>query len=71
MNYFPASPITAWPEDAPDGCLSIEDLIFECGLNLSAESAFMRSIAYRNGEPMVCLSCGRQTSADGGTHCGH
>lgn len=41
------------------------------GTSLDAERAIVRSQAYRNGEPMVCLSCAAQTDPYGNLPCGH
>jgi len=71
MNYFPSSPIPAWPDPLPDGWTTIDSLIFDLGLNLSAAGAQVRSDLYRNGEPMVCIACGSLTTANGDILCGH
>jgi hypothetical protein len=33
--------------------------------------AKLRSYLYREGDPMVCLSCGAKTDSIGGLPCGH
>ena len=43
----------------------------EPGESLDAESAIVRSKRYRDGEPMVCLSCAAQTDPYGNLPCGH
>jgi hypothetical protein len=55
----------------PGHSKTIDEVIFELGINLSAESAQIRSQFYRNGEPMVCLQCGCQTTPDGALACDH
>lgn len=77
MNYFPPSPIPHWPRRSPRGARLLREAITEnrfmqfSGEQWSRASALLRSDMYRDGEPMVCLSCGAHTTADGDTPCGH
>jgi hypothetical protein len=75
VNYFPPSPIPVWPNYSGSGT-PIKEYIFRRenvapGINLDAARARMRSQVYRNGEPMVCLSCAATTDPHGNLPCGH
>lgn len=75
MKYFPPSPIPHWPKRSRLGGIPIGELVAEAYLDhphrMSKASARIRSQLYRNGEPMVCLSCGAKTNASGEIPCGH
>jgi hypothetical protein len=77
MNYFPPSPIPDWPWRSSRGSRLLKEAIAErrfmqmSGEQWSRASALIRSEMYRDSEPMVCLSCGSKTSADGEILCGH
>lgn len=71
MNYFPESPIPHWPTRMGRGCKTVEEAIFEFGLNLSAASAKIRSDMYHDGKPLICIQCGASTTSDGDLSCGH
>jgi hypothetical protein len=74
-DYFPASPIPEWPKRGRLGAIPIAELAALKRLDYPAPmlraSARVRSQLYRNGEPMICLSCGSHTTPDGETVCGH
>jgi hypothetical protein len=77
VNYFPPNPIPAWPWRSERGSRPLKEAITErrfmlmSGEQWSRASVAIRSEMYRNGEPMVCLSCGSTTTANGEILCGH
>jgi len=75
MNYFPPSPIPDWPKRSRLDGIPLAELVATHRLQdphrMAKASAKVRSHLFRNGEPMICLSCGRATAEDGETVCGH
>ena len=75
LDYMPADPIPAWPKRSRSGGRPISELAAALrnldGNLYSKASARVRSKTYRNGKPMVCLSCGALTDADGALRCAH
>jgi hypothetical protein len=75
MNYFPASPIPEWPKRSRLGGRQVSEMIFEHenerGHDLRAKRILTRSQIYQDGAPLVCIQCGRHTTADGEIPCGH
>jgi hypothetical protein len=69
--------IPHWPKRSPRGSrpwpeVSAERKFFRHSTELyNQASASVRSTLYRNGEPMVCISCGAKTNESGGLPCGH
>lgn len=63
-------------EDRVERPAFVEEIIWahenvDPGTSLDARRAIVRSRVYRNGEPMVCLSCAAQTDLYGNLPCGH
>lgn len=77
MTYFPPSPVPLWPYRSRTGARLLSEAIAErkllhySGDQWNAESARVRSRLYRNGEPMICASCGAKTDGNGKLPCGH
>jgi len=77
MNYFPTSPIPDWPKRGRNESIphkesaAMRKFFSHSTEQFNRASAAVRSQLFRNGEPMICLSCGRATAEDGETVCGH
>ena len=77
ITYMPADPIPAWPKRSKLGGRPYREYAAERQFFLfvteeyNASSARMRSLIYRDGQPMICLSCGKPTDARGYLLCGH
>jgi len=75
MNYFPDSPIPAWPKRSRLGARPFSEYIFDqinvVGQDLRAAGVRMRAGLYQGGNPLTCIQCGRSADDDGNVPCGH